>query len=147
MTAPRLKEPQIMSGRTRHGAERWSWIFMRISGPILLVLIVTHLFINLMTGDGISQVDFAFVAGKLASPFWQWFDFTMLLLAMLHGFNGMRLLINDYARKPVSRKVLHALLGTATVVIIVLGTLVLFTFDPCPADSPADLLPSFCPTA
>ena len=31
------------------------------------------------------------------------------------------------------------------VVLIVLGTLVVFTFDPCPAGSPADLLPSFCP--
>jgi succinate dehydrogenase / fumarate reductase membrane anchor subunit len=29
----------------------------------------------------------------------------------------------------------------------VLGTLVIFTFDPCPAGSPAELLPSFCPAA
>ena len=26
----------------------------------------------------------------------------------------------------------------------VLGTLVIYTFDPCPAGSPAELLPSFC---
>ncbi|WP_062379919.1 succinate dehydrogenase hydrophobic membrane anchor subunit [Demequina pelophila] len=144
MTAPQLKEPRTPSGRSRNNAEKWSWVFMRVSGPILLVLIVTHLFVNLMTGDGISQIDFAFVAGKLAHPFWQWFDFTMLVLAMLHGFNGMRLLINDYARRPGSRKLLHSLLGTATLVVIVLGTLVLFTFDPCPAGADPDLLPTFC---
>jgi succinate dehydrogenase / fumarate reductase membrane anchor subunit len=27
----------------------------------------------------------------------------------------------------------------------VLGTVVIFAFDPCPAGGPADLLPSFCP--
>jgi succinate dehydrogenase / fumarate reductase membrane anchor subunit len=32
----------------------------------------------------------------------------------------------------------------STVVLLVLGTLVIYTFDPCPANAPADLLPSFC---
>ena len=143
MTAPRLKEPQTPSGRTRHNAEKWSWVFMRISGPLLLVLILTHLFVNLMTGDGISQIDFAFVAGKWASPLWKVWDFVMLVLAMLHGFNGMRLLVNDYARRSGTRKVLHALLGTATVAIIVLGSLVIFTFDPC-LGTDLSLVPDFC---
>ena len=35
-------------------------------------------------------------------------------------------------------------LGAATVVLLILGTLVLTTFDPCPAGSPAELLPEFC---
>ena len=30
------------------------------------------------------------------------------------------------------------------VIVVVLGTLVIFTFDPCPSGAPADLLPSFC---
>ena len=33
---------------------------------------------------------------------------------------------------------------TAFVVVTVLGTLVIFTFDPCPAGAAPDLLPSFC---
>ncbi len=143
MTAPDLKAPRTPSGRTRHNAEKWSWVFMRISGPLLLILIVTHLFINLMTGDGISQIDYAFVAGKWASPLWKIWDFAMLVLAMTHGFNGMRLLINDYAHRPWLRKTLHTLLGTATVVIIILGSLVIFTFDPCLGTDPS-LVPSFC---
>lgn len=143
MTAPRLKEPQVPSGRTRHNAEKWSWVFMRISGPLLLVLILTHLFVNLMTGDGINQIDFAFVAGKWASPLWKIWDFVMLVLAMLHGFNGMRLLINDYAHRAGLRKTLHALLGAATVIIIVLGSLVIWTFDPCLGTDPS-LVPDFC---
>ena len=144
-TAPQLTSPQRpVSHSTLGRARRWSWMFQRISGVILIALIFTHLFINLGSGDGVNQIDFAFVAGKLASPFWQWFDFVMLTLAMLHGANGMRMIIDDYARKPWVHTTLQWALRIATVVIIVLGTLVLFTFDPCPADADPSLLPSLC---
>ncbi|GAA5518025.1 hypothetical protein Lsed01_00442 [Demequina sediminis] len=138
--APRLKEPQVRSGRLRPGAEQWSWRFMRLSGPLLVVLILTHLFINLMTGDGVNQIDFAFVAGKWAAPLWKIWDLTMLVLAMLHGGNGMRLLINDYAQRPWMKKLLHGALGVAVIGIIVLGSLVIFTFDPCPTGTDPELL-------
>ncbi len=146
MTAPELTTPQerIRSGRMRRQAERWSWLFMRASGAILMVLIFTHLFINLMTGDGISQIDFAFVAGKWASPLWKVWDLLMLVLAMLHGGNGMRLLINDYAHSRTWHTVLMGALGVAVTVVIVLGALVIFTFDPCPVGADPSLLPSFC---
>ena len=131
MTAPHLKEPHTPSGRTRHNAEKWSWVFMRVSGPLLLVLIFTHLFVNLMTGDGISQIDFAFVAGKFATPFWQWWDAAMLWLALIHGANGMRTIVNDYVTGETTRKVLVWALWLAAGFLILLGTLVVFTFDPC----------------
>jgi succinate dehydrogenase / fumarate reductase membrane anchor subunit len=38
-------------------------------------------------------------------------------------------------------------LGTLVVsaaVLLLLGTLVVWTFDPCPANAPADMLPSIC---
>lgn len=135
MAAPQLVEPRkrLPSGRTRRGAERWSWIFMRVSGVLLLILVFTHLFANLMVGDGVNRIDFAFVAGKWASPLWKVWDAALLWLAMLHGFNGMRLLINDYAHSKRLHAFLHALLGLATVAILVLGTLVITTFDPCPS--------------
>ncbi len=129
---------------TRGNFELYSWVFMRASGVLLLVLIFVHLFVNLVAGDGINAIDFAFVAGKWASPVWQVVDLVMLWLAMLHGTNGMRTIINDYAERDGLRMWLKIALYTAFVVVVVLGTLVIFTFDPCPADAPADLLPSFC---
>ncbi|WP_341394097.1 succinate dehydrogenase hydrophobic membrane anchor subunit [Arthrobacter sp. G119Y2] len=124
--------------------EMLAWLFMRVSGAILIVLIFTHLFVNLMVGDGIHAVDFGFVAGKWASPLWQVWDLVMLWLAMLHGTNGVRVIINDYADKNTTRMTLKSILYIASLVIIVLGTLVIFTFDPCPAGAPADLLADFC---
>ena len=71
--------------RTRKQAnwEKYGWLFMRVSGPLLIVLIFTHLVVNLVLGDGIKAIDFAFVAGKWADPFWQVWDLAMLWLALL----------------------------------------------------------------
>ncbi|MFV0320682.1 MAG: succinate dehydrogenase hydrophobic membrane anchor subunit [Microbacterium sp.] len=111
--------------------EKWGWIYMRISGVLLIILIFGHLFVNLMVGEGIHGVDFAFVAGKYATPFWQWWDVLMLWLALIHGANGMRTLVNDYVSGPRLRSVLIWALGLSAALLIVLGTLVVFTFDPC----------------
>lgn len=111
--------------------ELWSWVFMRGSGVLLLVLVFGHLFVNLMVGEGIHRVDFAFVAGKWTSPFWQVWDMLMLWLAELHGFNGVRTIINDYTEKDSTRWVLKGLLIASALLVMVLGTLVIFTFDPC----------------
>lgn len=124
--------------------EKTGWMFMRGSGVVLVILIFGHIFTNLMVGDGIKAIDFAFVGGKLSDPFWKVWDSLMLVLAFIHGANGMRTIINDYISGKGLNKGLQLTLGIVTIVLIVLGLLVIFTFDPCPANSPADLLPKFC---
>jgi succinate dehydrogenase / fumarate reductase membrane anchor subunit len=124
--------------------EKWGWIYMRASGLVLVVLIFGHLLINLVLGEGVKQIDFAFVAGKYATPFWQVWDLLMLWLALIHGGNGMRTLVNDYAHNRIVNGILKWAILAAVVVLVVLGTLVIFTFDPCPAGAAADTLPSFC---
>ncbi|MGO1801335.1 MAG: succinate dehydrogenase hydrophobic membrane anchor subunit [Microbacteriaceae bacterium] len=119
--------------RRRRGVnlEKWGWVFMRASGVVLIVLIFGHLFVNLMVGEGIHALDFAFIAGKFATPFWQWWDVLMLWLALIHGGNGMRTIVNDYVTTPKLRAVLVWAIGLAAGLLIILGTLVVFTFDPC----------------
>lgn len=119
--------------RRRSGVnlEKWGWMFMRASGVVLIVLIFGHLFVNLMVGDGIHALDFAFIAGKFATPFWQWWDVLMLWLAFIHGGNGMRTIVNDYVTNDKVRKALVGAIVLAAGLLIILGTLVVFTFDPC----------------
>ncbi len=127
--------------------EMLKWLFMRISGPILLVLIFVHLFVNMMAGDGVHGLNFGFVAGKWASPLWQIWDLTMLWLAMIHGTFGMGTIIDDYTRKDRTRVGFKVALYLASVAIVVLGTLVIFTFEPCMTDAAGNLMdnsPSFC---
>ena len=124
--------------------EKWGWIYMRASGVVLVVLIFGHLFVNLVAGDGVNAIDFAFVAGKWADPFWVVWDTLLLWLALIHGANGMRTLVNDYAHNPLLRRIFKGALLASTVVLLVLGTLVIYTFEPCPVGDFGNLLPSFC---
>jgi len=145
--APALDAPRSPYRRgpsSHNNTELHSWVFMRVSGVLLVVLVLGHLFVNLVTGEGVNAIDFAFVAGKWASPFWQVWDLAMLWLAMIHGTNGVRTIINDYSDTPGVRMALKGLLYAAFALVVVLGTLVIFTFDPCPAGADAALLPSFC---
>ncbi len=132
------------SSSKRNNFEMLAWLFMRCSGVLLVVLIFGHLFVNLMQPGGVHRIDFGFVGGKLANPFWQVWDLLLLWLAMLHGTNGIRTIIMDYAEKDRSRIALKAILYIAAAFVLLVGTLVIFTFDPCPAGAPEDLLPSFC---
>jgi succinate dehydrogenase / fumarate reductase membrane anchor subunit len=125
--------------------EKWGWMYQRISGLFLIVLIFGHLFVNLVAGNGVRAIDFAFVAGKLADPFWIVWDTLMLWLALIHGANGMRTVVNDYAHNTTLRRVLLIGILASTVILLVLGTLVIYTFDPCPANAAAGTLPDFCP--
>ncbi|MGO2111192.1 MAG: succinate dehydrogenase, hydrophobic membrane anchor protein [Pseudoclavibacter sp.] len=146
MTIDTIEYPRTpVSQRRGPNLEKAGWMFMRVSGVLLVILILGHLFVNLMLGDGISAIDFAFVGGKLSSPFWQVWDGLMLVLALIHGTNGLRTIVNDYVARAGTRRTLEILLYIVCVALIVLGLLVIFTFDPCPAGAPADLLPSFCP--
>lgn len=140
-----IETPNSLRTRSQANWEKYGWLFMRVSGPLLVVLIFTHLVVNLVVGDGIKAIDFAFVAGKWADPFWQVWDLAMLWLALIHGTNGMRTIVNDYTEKVKVRKALVATLWAVCAALIVLGTLVIFTFDPCPVGADASLLPSFCP--
>jgi succinate dehydrogenase / fumarate reductase membrane anchor subunit len=126
LAAPR--SPQ-RSGR-RSNFEMYSWIFMRVSGVVLVFLVLGHLFIMNILDGGVQRINFAFVAGRWSSPFWQVWDLLQLWLAMLHGANGLRVIINDYARKDRTRFWLKMSLWVATAFTVVLGTLVIFTFDP-----------------
>jgi succinate dehydrogenase / fumarate reductase, membrane anchor subunit len=143
-----IEAPRTPSRPKRTGGvnwEKWGWIYMRGSGVILIVLIFGHLFVNLVLGQGIRQIDFAFIGGKYSNPFWQVWDVAMLWLAMIHGGNGMRTLVNDYASNPTVNRLLKFAIFAAVAVLILLGTLVVFTFNPCPTGAPASEIASFCP--
>ena len=124
--SPRL----VKRRRSRSNFELYSWIFMRVSGVLLVVLVLGHLFIMNILDGGVQRINFGFVAGRWASPFWQVWDLSMLWLAMIHGTNGLRTIVNDYTNRDATRFTLKMLLYTASALVIILGTLVIFTFDP-----------------
>ncbi len=106
------------------------WFFMRISGVVLVFLVLIHLYVMHLSGEGVDQVDFAFVAERWESLGWKTFDWSMLFLAVLHGTNGLRVVIDDYVHNESVKASIKAVLYAMAAVLLVMGTMVLVTFDP-----------------
>ncbi|MHB0928201.1 MAG: succinate dehydrogenase hydrophobic membrane anchor subunit [Candidatus Nanopelagicales bacterium] len=119
--------------KSRTNFEMLSWLFMRISGVVLVFLVLGHLLIMNILDGGVQRINFGFVAGRWASPFWQIWDLLQLWLAIIHGTNGLRTIIADYAPQKPGRQVrfwLQTVLMISAVFVLFAGTLVIFTFDP-----------------
>ena len=111
------------------GLELYAWIFMRVSGVVLLFMALIHLVIMHLINN-IDVVSYQFVVGRYATPFWRTYDLVMLWLAMIHGVNGVRTVLIDYVRP---RGWLVASLATLYVIsfaMLALGSLVIVTFQP-----------------
>ncbi|MFM8944580.1 MAG: succinate dehydrogenase hydrophobic membrane anchor subunit [Actinomycetota bacterium] len=126
---PRLT---MASGRERPagGWELWAWLFMRVSGVALLLLAVGHVLIMHLPDGGVDRIDFGFVAVRWANPLWRAWDWALLSLALLHGVNGLRVIVQDYVTVPVRRFLVNMGFYLLSFALFTLGTITVFTFDP-----------------
>lgn len=110
--------------------ELWAWLFMRISGIVLLVLAVGHVLIMHVFDEGVDRVNFAFIQLRWASPFWKTWDWLMLVLALVHGVNGLRVIVLDHVRPAGLRLAINSFFTVLGLALLALGTIVVVTFDP-----------------
>ena len=113
------------------GFEAWSWLFMRVSGLLLLGLALGHLVLMHLIHN-VDEINYAFVASRYAGWFWRGYDLLMLVLAMLHGVNGARILIDDYIHPFLWRRVALDLLYLVCGGLLLLGIGVALFFQPVP---------------
>jgi succinate dehydrogenase / fumarate reductase membrane anchor subunit len=116
--------------RPAGGLELWTWLFMRVSGVVLLVLAVGHVLIMHVLDAGVDRVDFGFVAARWQSPFWRTWDWLLLSFALLHGINGLRVVAMDYVRPVAWRFLINMAFYVIGFALFALGTDIVFTFDP-----------------
>ena len=131
---PRALPPKL--NRPHAGFELWSWLFMRLSGILLLFLAVGHVLIMHVLETGVARVDYDFVVSRWTGPgsaFWRSWDWLMLSLALLHGINGVRVIAQDYIRRPGVRLVTNWIFAVVGFTLFVLGTFIVFTFEPVTA--------------
>ncbi len=115
------------------GFELWWWYFMRISGLLLVFLALGHLTITHIINN-VEVINYAFVTNRWANPktgvLWRLWDLTMINLAVLHGFNGLRQVLWEYVVRPGTRKVVVTLIWIVTVGIIGIGSYAILMFQP-----------------
>lgn len=106
--------------------EAAAWLYMRLSGVALLVLVLGHvLLMHVLVG--VDNIDFAFVQARWTGWAWRTYDLAMLLLAMAHAANGIR----GLAREHIPNAIRHTLTGTAyalCLAVTALGAWVILTF-------------------
>ena len=113
------------------GAEARSWAFMRLSGLALLFFALVHFAITHVVND-VVETDYDFVAERWHNPAWRVFDWMLLVLALSHGLNGLRWIVDDYVRDRGRRKAVKGLLYGLTAVLMVVGTLTILAFPSRP---------------
>jgi succinate dehydrogenase / fumarate reductase membrane anchor subunit len=111
------------------GFESFSWYFMRISAIGLFFLAILHLIFNHVTTD-VACTSYQLVALRYANPYWRVYDWLLLTLALLHGMNGLRVVVDDYVRVRAWRIRLLSLVGAVALTLFMIGTVTLITFQP-----------------
>ena len=114
---------------TSGGFETFSWYFMRISAIGLVCLAIIHLILNHVTTD-VACTSYQLIAARYTNPYWRVYDWLLLTLALLHGMNGLRVVIDDYVRTRAWRIRIESLLGIVVLAFFMIGTVTLITFQP-----------------
>ncbi len=123
-----IKAKSLTDARSQAGSNNeltW-WIFMRISGLLLVFLVLGHIY---MTFIQVSESDATYdaVVSKLSNPAWKFYDWLILVLAVMHGVNGARYSIEDYVRSRPNRFWVKGVFFSVVGIILVLGTVGLFS--------------------
>jgi succinate dehydrogenase / fumarate reductase membrane anchor subunit len=121
---PAPTQPSRKRGRS---FETWSWFFMRLSGLALVFLALLHFSITHILND-VVDTDHDFVARRWDNPLWRVFDWSLLALALLHGLNGLRWIVDDYVRRPRLRAATKAALYVVSAALFAWGTFTIVAF-------------------
>jgi len=123
--------------------EKFWWSYMRISGVLILPLVFGHLgMMHVIQGvfditaaqGAVVGTDFVNASGA-ATEFvgarwgfgiagvyiWRVYDIALLALAVIHGFNGLRYVLTDYASHSVVRRAMVYLCIIGAVALLIVG--------------------------
>lgn len=107
--------------------EARSWLFMRLSGLALVFLALVHFALTHIVTD-VVDTNYRFVSRRWDNPAWRVFDWLLLTLALAHGLNGLRVIIDDYVRQPARNKAVKAGVYGLTAALFLLGTVTILAF-------------------
>ncbi len=108
--------------------ERRAFMFMRMSGVILLVLAVGHMLIQHVL-NSTANLTLQFVAVQWNSWGWKAYDILLLIFAISHGINGLRNVLEDYIHNRSVMRVINIGLAIFVVVTILWASYAIFNFD------------------
>ena len=93
-----------------YNAERWAYVFQRVSGVAILLYVIGHLgdtsfFVGGPTGTGPSASSWAFIGSIFENSFGHLILILVTLILFFHGTNGIRLILTEFGlifKKPAA---------------------------------------------
>jgi len=113
-----------MRNRGLSSGGSFDWFFQRISGIILLFMLLTHFILLHFSGI---ELRFDEVKHHLAQPFWKVFDLSFLVLGTYHAVKGLFMILHDYVQNNLWRGILTAVLWTLGIFMLIIGTLTILS--------------------
>lgn len=123
--------------------DAWMWTFMRWSGVLIVPLVFGHLaMMHVISGVfDITAADATIVGTGIANSsgtavqfvgerwdhlvagvaVWRLYDGALLALVTIHGFNGLRYVVNDYAHDKILNRALNWVILFGAAALIILG--------------------------
>lgn len=113
---------------TKQNFERYAYLFMRLSGIALLFLAVGHVLIQLILND-VHNLTLEFVAKQWSSWGWRAYDSLLLILAVPHGYNGLRNILEDYIHNERLMQIISYVLAVFVVITVLWALFAIITFQ------------------
>jgi succinate dehydrogenase / fumarate reductase cytochrome b subunit len=139
---------KVQPGRRASSIDIWFWKFMRISGLLILPLVFGNLammhviqgvFDMTVAGHTVVGTDMVNESGSAVEfvgdrwnylvagvAVWRLYDGALLGLIVIHGFYGLKLVVDDYAHNKVLNRALNWSIVFGAVGLILVGSAALF---------------------
>ncbi len=133
--------------RSRSGSkfETFMWFFTRVTGILFLLMGAFNIiYANLTRSTGAldvgAQMRWAFFpisfhvsssnveVTNFSNPFWHVWSFLLFVIAATHGYNGIRVILSDYVRRPLLLAWLKALVFGIWLFLILAGLFLVFVY-------------------
>jgi succinate dehydrogenase / fumarate reductase membrane anchor subunit len=105
-----------------------SWFFQRVSGVVLLLMLLFHFFIMHFYVRS-SDITYKWVADRFSNPLWKIFDEGFLILALWHGFYGFKMVADDYIRSNGARIFWVSFAFILASLLFLLGSVTILSFQ------------------
>lgn len=122
---------RIVTLQRRSLLERYGYLFMRLSGAALIFLAIGHMMIQHVLND-VHSLTLEFVRQQWTSWGWRTYDLLLLIFAIMHGFNGLRVVLEDYIHNPGTVRTLRWLLVIFLIITIIWSAVAIISFDAAP---------------
>jgi succinate dehydrogenase / fumarate reductase membrane anchor subunit len=102
---------------------------MRLSGVLLLFLAVGHMLLQHIFRD-VHNLTLQVVRDIWRSWGWRAYDLFLLAFAVIHGFNGLRQVLQDYIYKDQTLRIVNYVLVALIILTVIWSAIAIFSFNP-----------------